>query len=201
LNKFTVQADFTVHSVGLSVNSAGLSAKSAGWRFHCSNFESNEFQPIFTEFYQIRSIFSKTESEETNSLVSTGFLNTGLDTVSHRSIRSPRLSLSAVLPPPPTRRALIPGPSHRRRLSDAQSWRASRHAPAAFASHTRSSPSSSLSRDASTCSAIAAGSSASRATARWSAHPRRRGPHHRPIRDPGRRHCDGRRAWRGGRRP
>jgi hypothetical protein len=137
LNKFTVQADFTVHSVGLSVNSVGLSAKLAGWRFHCSNFESNEFQPIFTEFYQIRSIFSKTGSEETNSLVSTGFLNTGLDTVSHRSIRSPRLSLSAVLPPPPTRRALIPGPSHRRRLSDAQSWRASRHAPAALASHTR----------------------------------------------------------------
>jgi hypothetical protein len=45
--------EFTVHS-------AGLSAKSAGWGFHCSNFESNGFRPVFTEFYRIRPIFSKT---------------------------------------------------------------------------------------------------------------------------------------------
>jgi hypothetical protein len=58
--EFTVQAKFTVHSVGLSVNSAGLSAKSAGWGFHCSNFESNGFRPVFTEFYRIQPTFSKT---------------------------------------------------------------------------------------------------------------------------------------------
>jgi hypothetical protein len=32
----------------------------AGWGFHYSNFESNGFRPIFTEFYQIRPIFLKT---------------------------------------------------------------------------------------------------------------------------------------------
>jgi hypothetical protein len=53
LTEFTVQADFTVQSAGLSVNSTG-------WRFHCSNFESNGFQPDFTKFYQIRPIFLKT---------------------------------------------------------------------------------------------------------------------------------------------
>jgi hypothetical protein len=60
LTEFTVQTDFTVHSAGLLANSTGLSAKSAGWGFHCSNFESNGFWPVFTEFYQIRPIFSKT---------------------------------------------------------------------------------------------------------------------------------------------
>jgi hypothetical protein len=52
-------AEFTVHSASLWVNSAGLSAKLAGWGFHCSNFESNGFRPVFTEFYQIRPIFPK----------------------------------------------------------------------------------------------------------------------------------------------
>jgi hypothetical protein len=42
------------------IHSAGLSVKSASWGFHCSNFESNKFQPVFTEFYRIRPIFSKT---------------------------------------------------------------------------------------------------------------------------------------------
>jgi hypothetical protein len=58
--EFTVQAEFTVHSVGLSENSPSLSAKSAGWGFHSSNFESNGFRPVFIEFYQIRPIFLKT---------------------------------------------------------------------------------------------------------------------------------------------
>jgi hypothetical protein len=48
--EFTLQTEFTVHSAGLSVNSAGLSAKSTGWGFHYSNFESNGFRPVFTEF-------------------------------------------------------------------------------------------------------------------------------------------------------
>jgi hypothetical protein len=53
--EFTVQAEFTVHSAGLSANLAGLSAKSAGWGFHCSNFESNGFQPVFTDdFFENR---------------------------------------------------------------------------------------------------------------------------------------------------
>jgi hypothetical protein len=74
LTKFIVQADFTVHSVGLSVNSVGLSAKSAGWGFHCSNFESNEFWPVFTEFDRF---FQKPAgSEGADFLVSAGFLNT-----------------------------------------------------------------------------------------------------------------------------
>jgi hypothetical protein len=59
------------------MKSAGLSAKSAGWGFHCSNFESNGFQPVFTEFYRIRPIFPKTGgSEGADFLVSAGFLNT-----------------------------------------------------------------------------------------------------------------------------
>jgi hypothetical protein len=57
--EFTLQTEFTVHSAGLSVNSAGLSAKSTGWGFHCSNFESNGFRPVFTEFYRIWPIFLK----------------------------------------------------------------------------------------------------------------------------------------------
>jgi hypothetical protein len=58
--EFTVQAEFIVHSAGLSANSSDLSAKSADWRFHCSNFESNKFWLVFTEFYRIRPIFLKT---------------------------------------------------------------------------------------------------------------------------------------------
>jgi hypothetical protein len=48
------------------IHSAGLSVKSASWGFHCSNFESNKFQPVFTEFYRIRPIFSKTGGIEEN---------------------------------------------------------------------------------------------------------------------------------------
>jgi hypothetical protein len=58
--EFTIQAEFTVHSAGLSMNSADLSAKSVGWGFHCLNFESNGFRPVFTKFYRIRPIFPKT---------------------------------------------------------------------------------------------------------------------------------------------
>jgi hypothetical protein len=58
--EFTVQVEFTVHSAGLSANSVDLSVKSAGWGFHYSNFESNEFRPVFIEFYRIRPIFLKT---------------------------------------------------------------------------------------------------------------------------------------------
>jgi hypothetical protein len=60
--------------VGLSTNLAGLSAKSAGWGFHCSNFESNEFRPVFTKFGRF---FRKPAgSEGADFLVSAGFLNT-----------------------------------------------------------------------------------------------------------------------------
>jgi hypothetical protein len=55
----TCSTEFTVH-VEFTVHLAGLSAKSAGWGFHCSNFESNGFQPVFTKFYRIRPIFPKT---------------------------------------------------------------------------------------------------------------------------------------------
>jgi hypothetical protein len=40
--------------------SAGLSVNSASSGFHCLNFKSNGFWPIFTEFYRIRPIFPKT---------------------------------------------------------------------------------------------------------------------------------------------
>jgi hypothetical protein len=56
----TCSTEFIVHSAGLSANLADLSAKSAGWEFHCSNFELNEFRPVFTKFYRIRPIFPKT---------------------------------------------------------------------------------------------------------------------------------------------
>jgi hypothetical protein len=76
------------------VNSAGLSAKSAGWGFHCSNFESNRFRPVFTEFYRIRPIFLKTGGiRGSRFLVSAGFLNTG----STRANTLPYLHLSLPL--------------------------------------------------------------------------------------------------------
>jgi hypothetical protein len=32
-----------------------------GWGFHCSCFQSNGFWPVFTKFYQIKSVFLKTD--------------------------------------------------------------------------------------------------------------------------------------------
>jgi hypothetical protein len=81
LTEFTVQADFTVHSAGLSVNSVDLSEKLAGWGFLCSNFELNGFRPIFIESYRIRPIFLKTDRIRGNQFFSLHrFLNTGHDT-------------------------------------------------------------------------------------------------------------------------
>jgi hypothetical protein len=51
--EFTVQAEFTVHSAGLSANSVGLSAKSAGWDFTVqilNQINFDRFLPNFTEF-------------------------------------------------------------------------------------------------------------------------------------------------------
>jgi hypothetical protein len=55
--EFTVQAEFTVHSTGLSVNSVGLSAKSAGWRFTVqilNQMDFDRFSPNLADFFENR---------------------------------------------------------------------------------------------------------------------------------------------------
>ncbi len=96
--EFTVQAEFTVHSAGLSVNSAGLSAK---WQNRpvgdftvqiLNQMDFGRFSPNFTEFGRF---FQKPAgSEGADFLVSAGFLNTDVNTLSTKVLFGFQLKFS-----------------------------------------------------------------------------------------------------------